>query len=210
MSLEFSAIIGSLPFAGKFGLKRILALSPKVVAELNEKESTELATFQNDARRREFVTSRILLKQLAGEWDIEPGDFTVCKNKLGNPFAEVGEDHYEVSIAHTKEEVFCGLTRQEPIGIDMEPMDREVTERLRTRILHPNEKKQGLDISTLQLWTIKEAYIKLRGEGLRLNMNDVYVQQEQGNFWVKLDNDKKAKICSFHYQNNWLAIAFYL
>ncbi|MCW9706407.1 4'-phosphopantetheinyl transferase family protein [Fodinibius salsisoli] len=210
MNTALSAVIDSLPFAGNFALKRILALSPKIVAELNEKESSELATFTNDERRREFVTSRLLLKQLADEWDLDTANFVVAKNELGNPFAEVGDDRYEISIAHTKEEVFCGLTRTEPIGVDLEPMNRDVSGRLRTRILHPTEKEEELEVSTIQLWTIKEAYIKLRGEGLRLNMNDVYVQSQQDHFLVKLDDDKKAKICSFSYQDNWLSIAFYL
>jgi phosphopantetheinyl transferase len=210
MDKKLSARVASLPFDGNFGLKRILALSPKVVAELNQQESTALASFKSDERRREFVTSRLLLKQLANSWSIDPDHFLIQKNELGNPYAEAGEQQYQISIAHTQEEVFCGLTRTDPIGIDLEPSDREVSERLQSRIMHPAEKEEGLGISTIRLWTIKEAYIKLRGEGLRLNMNDVFVQKQGNYFLVELDDDKKAKVCSFQHQNNWLAIAFYL
>lgn len=205
-----SQLTDSFPFKSIFAIKKIEELSPRILHQLNEEELQQLESLQNEKRKREFVASRLLLRQLAEEWELPGSEFSVYKNTLGNPYAKTTNAQFEVSIAHTDRIVFCGLSSGRPIGVDAEPSDRTVSDRLRTRMMHPVEKKSGLDVTTVRLWTIKEAYIKLRGQGLRLNMNDVWVQQEGENFIVKLGNDKKAKICSFQYQDNWLAIAFYL
>lgn len=200
----------SLPFQSRFAMESMVDLSTLALERLNERELRELESFQHLKRQREFVTSRLLLKKMAQEWSLPVDKFIIEKNNLGNPFARVDAEEYEVSIAHTTEAVFCGLSDNQPIGVDLEPTERTVSEQLRNRMMHPAEQQDVLDVSTVRLWTIKEAYIKLRGKGLRLNMNDVFVQPKDDYFVVKLNNDKKAKICSFEYQNNWLAIAFYL
>src|SRR5699024_12346762 len=97
------------------------------------------------------------------------------KNEKGKPFLEADQKRYEISIAHTKQWVFCGLSLGPPIGVDLEPVSRKVSKRLRKRMEHPAEKGGGLDIDTLRMWTIKESYIKRCGQGLRLNMNEVYI-----------------------------------
>lgn len=199
----------SLPFRSRFAVEAMIDLAPSAIDRLNEKELQEQESFQNHKRQREFITSRLLLKEMAQEWSLPVDNFIIEKNELGNPFAKVAGREYEVSIAHTNDAVFCGLSDGPPIGVDLEPTNRKVSKQLRHRMMHPTEQQEELDLSTVRLWTIKEAYIKLRGQGLRLNMNDVYIQPEGDHFVVKLNNDKKAKICSFEYQNNWLAIAFY-
>lgn len=199
-----------LPPDSTFALQPMLPLEPDLFRQLHVDERKQLDRLKNEKRRREFVTSRLALRELAGSWGLAERDFSIYKNELGNPFASAGGSTLQVSIAHTRDMVFCGLSRQHAIGVDLEPVDRDVPDRLRSRMMHPLEKEQALSISTIRLWTLKEAYIKLRGEGLRLNMNEVWVKRERDYFVVEFDNEKKAKICSFQYQDNWLAIAYYL
>ncbi|GAA5520953.1 4'-phosphopantetheinyl transferase superfamily protein [Aliifodinibius salicampi] len=198
-----------LPFEAIFGLDDIAEPSSKQLNRLHLEEQQELNQLENESRRREFVSSRLLFKKLAQEWELPEMEFLVWKNEWGNPFAKTRLEQFEVSIAHTNKKVLCGLAREHPIGIDLEPTDRKVADGLRTRIMHPEEKDGKDTVSTIQLWTIKEAYIKLLGKGLRLNMNDVKVLKDGDYFLAKLDNDKQAKVCSFQFDNNWLAIAFY-
>ncbi|WP_139240253.1 4'-phosphopantetheinyl transferase family protein [Fodinibius roseus] len=200
----------SLPFKSIFALQEIERLTPALLDQLGEQERRELESFQHEKRRREYASSRRLLRQLAGEWGVTGEGFLVCKNELGNPFAETSSTRFEVSIAHTDRVVFGGLSSSEPIGIDVEPLNRKVSDRVRSRMMHPVERQNGLDIPTIRLWTVKEAYIKLRGQGLRLNMNEVCVQRKGEDFVVAPDRDKTAKICSFAYRGHWLAVAFYL
>ncbi|WP_372638550.1 4'-phosphopantetheinyl transferase superfamily protein [Fodinibius sp.] len=199
----------SPPFKSIFALQELEALTPTLLEQLSSEERRELESFHNEKRKREFASSRRLLRQLAGEWGVPGEAFIVSKNELGNPFAETSSSRFEASIAHTDRVVFGGLSSSEPIGIDVEPLDRNVSDRVRARMMHPVERRNGLDIPTIRLWTIKEAYVKLRGQGLRLNMNEVCVQREGAEFIVDLDSNNRAKVCSFAYREHWLAIAFY-
>ena len=87
----------------------------------------------------------------------------------GKPYFAEGTLHF--SISHTKSHVFCVLSER-PVGIDAERMDRAVNLRLAEKILSPTEKNrfeqaQDKQAALLKLWVLKEAAVKLSGEGLR-------------------------------------------
>ena len=101
--------------------------------------------------------------------------------KTGEPLpsiriAEGGKPHFEgsrlyFSISHTKHHAFCALA-EEPVGIDAEEMDRKIDLRLAEKILSPAEKVRfdgatDQRMALLRLWVLKEASVKLTGEGLR-------------------------------------------
>ena len=75
------------------------------------------------------------------------------------------------SITHTKAHAFCALSHA-PVGIDAEELDRKISPGLAEKILSPGEKAQ-YDRSEdprktlLTFWVLKEAQVKLTGEGLR-------------------------------------------
>jgi phosphopantetheinyl transferase len=203
-----SEINKRLSFQGQFALSEITGLSSDALNRLNDDEKKELDGFTNLRRQQEYLTSRLVLKEIAENIGVK--GIKILKDELGQPFGLAGSQKYFVSIAHTKQMVFCGISKFNAIGVDLEPVGREVYGKLKSRILHPDETQFFADMKLIRLWTIKEAFIKLRGQGLRLNMNQVRVQHEGNDFFVELDNDKRAKICSFQLGNNWLAIAYFL
>lgn len=197
-----------LPADTVFSLTQIQSLSADVLQSFSEKEKRELELCTNIKRQQEFFTSRKLLKDIAKDGGIS--DLEIHKDELGQPYGINGSQKYFVSIAHSRNMVFCGFSEEKAIGVDLEPIDRKVPKKLKNRILHPDETRHISSMEAIQLWTIKEAYIKLRGQGLRMNMNQVHVIIEGENYFVEINNDKKAKICSFQVEQNWLAIAHYL
>lgn len=205
-----SEITNQLPFRGQFAITRIHSLSAETLQKLSDSEKQELEMFTSVKRRKEYVTSRILLKEIAQKMKIEADSLSILKDDLGQPYGMHNGKRFNISIAHTDEQVFCGISKEVPIGVDMEPKDREVPSRLKPRICHPEEEQLISNVKPIRLWTVKEAYIKLRGQGLRMNMNEVCLQQKKGGFFVEINNDKTAKICSFQTKGNWLAIAYYL
>lgn len=87
----------------------------------------------------------------------------------GKPCFADSEWHF--SISHTKEHVFCALSRA-AVGIDAEEADRRVNSALAEKILSPGELAQYCTATDpnralLTFWVLKEAAVKLTGEGLR-------------------------------------------
>lgn len=87
----------------------------------------------------------------------------------GKPYFKASPLHF--SISHTNSHVFCALSKR-PIGIDAEEMDRDISLKLADKILSPSEKARfdaasDKQSALLRLWVLKEAAVKLTGEGLR-------------------------------------------
>lgn len=78
---------------------------------------------------------------------------------------------YSFSISHTRNHAFCVLAKKN-IAIDAEELDRRMDLRLAEKILSPGEKVQfdaapDKRRALLTFWVLKEAAVKLTGEGLR-------------------------------------------
>lgn len=87
----------------------------------------------------------------------------------GKPYFTTGKWHF--SISHTSHHAFCALSER-PVGIDAEELDRNINLRLEDRILSPGERAQfdaaaDKRLALLTFWVLKEAAVKLSGEGLR-------------------------------------------
>ena len=203
-----SEIVDTLPFKGTFSVSEIKPVTSQSINLLGDDEKAELSKCTNEKRKREFVSSRVCLKHLAKEIGCKK-DIEIKKDDLGQPYGSDQSTTYYVSIAHSNDYVFCGFSKTNPIGVDVEPVNRTVPAQLKQRITHPKEKKLLTNIPVIRLWTIKEAYIKLRGQGLRLNMNEVYIRQQNSQIFAEFNDDKSPKICSFRLKNKWLAIAYY-
>ena len=111
---------------------------------------------------------RQLLKQLyreeTGE-DLPP----ICIAERGKPYFAEGPYHF--SISHTRKHAFCILSENN-ISIDAEELDRKMDLRLADKVLSPSEKAQfdaaeDQRRALLTFWVLKEAAVKLTGEGLR-------------------------------------------
>lgn len=92
----------------------------------------------------------------------------ISTSPTGKPYFSGESLHF--SISHTKDHAFCCLSDTN-VGIDAEPMDREVAERLAKKCLSASEFEiyQSSDNPAdtfLRLWVLKEAYAKLTGKGL--------------------------------------------
>ena len=87
----------------------------------------------------------------------------------GKPYFPESPWHF--SISHTTKHAFCILSRNN-VGLDAEELDRKVNLKLAERILSPSEKQQfdaaeNKEKALLTFWVLKEATVKLSGEGLR-------------------------------------------
>lgn len=93
----------------------------------------------------------------------------ISKTERGKPYFAGSKWHF--SISHTKGHAFCVLAEQ-PVGIDAEELDRDISLKLADKILSPGERAQydaakDPRLALLTFWVMKEADAKCSGEGLR-------------------------------------------
>lgn len=86
----------------------------------------------------------------------------------GKPRFAAGGLH--CSMTHTRQAAFCALSDR-PVGLDAEPLDREISPALAPRILLPEElaryeEARNPGRTFLAFWVLKEAYVKYTGRGL--------------------------------------------
>lgn len=113
----------------------------------------------------------------------------IAVTERGKPYFVDSPWHF--SISHTKHAVFCVISKNN-VGIDAEDVNRRVDLRLADKILSPGERRQfdaAFDkrMTLLEFWVLKEAYVKLTGEGLRGYPNHTDFDLEKAFIFQKLD-----------------------
>ncbi|WP_055587533.1 4'-phosphopantetheinyl transferase family protein [Streptacidiphilus griseoplanus] len=127
-----------------------------------------------------FLASRLLLRQAAAA-AIETGPELVdlAYQPGGRPYVR-GCDQIDISLSHTEEVVVVGVTRRGRIGVDVELADRrmagtgsETQGFTRYELDRVDQADCSLRNDTLvRLWTLKEAYSKALGQGLRFRFTE--------------------------------------
>ncbi|MFN2372750.1 MAG: 4'-phosphopantetheinyl transferase superfamily protein [Cyclonatronaceae bacterium] len=125
-----------------------------------------------------------LFSHLAERMGFGHAHITVEKESSGRPAVSAGDERWGASITHTRGMIACAVKRNGAIGIDMELTDRTEHPALRKRLLSAGDDPDLIDrFGTIQLWTIKEAVLKLYGTGLRIPMKNVILATgTQGQF----------------------------
>ncbi len=134
------------------------------------------ADTQDPVVRCRFAASRLLIKYTAAAaLGIDPEDIDIAYRLGGRPYLR-GLDQVEVGLTHTGELMAVGISRIGRMGLDAERADRRFdVDLIRNRICTPAEAAE-LDAlpagqraaCLLRLWTLKEAYTKALGQGMRL------------------------------------------
>ncbi|MDL5205405.1 4'-phosphopantetheinyl transferase superfamily protein [Streptomyces sp. ALI-76-A] len=130
--------------------------------------------------RLRFVASRLATKfTAAAALETEAAALDLAYKIGGRPYLR-GLDQIDVSLTHTDDLIAVGVSRNGRIGVDAEPAGRKMqfdlmqdhmctpAERAELQWLPDAERSAGL----LRLWTLKEAYTKALGQGLRLGFSE--------------------------------------
>lgn len=145
--------------------------------EISEQRREQALRFKFERGQRTCVLAYLLLKRALRE------EFGITENPLfeygehGKP-SIVGHPEIFFNLSHCKEAVACAVSRR-PVGIDVESV-REYKESLARYTMNDSEMSQILsaerpNVAFIRLWTMKEARLKLTGEGISRNMKQVLV-----------------------------------
>jgi 4'-phosphopantetheinyl transferase len=149
---------------------------------LDEKERARAARFYRASDRLAFVAAHALLRAtLTRALGGRPESWRFVEAAQGKPSLDpaMGQPPLEFNLSHAQGAVACALTRGAPIGVDIESPNRDVDLLALARSFFARAEVALLEavaederVATfLHLWTLKEAYVKARGDGLSLPLD---------------------------------------
>lgn len=130
--------------------------------------------------RYRLAVSRLLIKYAAaGALGTSPAQIDLAYQLGGRPYLR-GFDQIELSLTHTGDFIAVALSRIGRIGVDAEPVGRRLRLELLTSQMCTAAELAELEAlsgqrrqaEALRLWTLKEAYTKAIGQGMRLSFTD--------------------------------------
>ena len=146
-------------------------------ALLSADETARAGRFVFDHHRRRFVAGRSALRRiLADELSAAPAALSFTYNTSGKPELDHGEPPVRFNVSHSDQYALIATTTAGAVGVDIEktrPMDDVL--RLAKTAFSSNEFEiltalpaSAREAAFFACWTRKEAYIKARGDGLRM------------------------------------------
>lgn len=156
---------------------------------LNADEKQRAARFYFPADQRRYTVGRGVLRLLLGNYlQVAPPEVTFVYNPYGKPELALvnGAPPLHFNLSHSGEMALYAFARQRPLGIDIERMKPDLAWRDLARHVFSPYEQQVLETipATEQLsafyrgWTRKEAYIKARGMGLSLALDQFDVTMQ--------------------------------
>jgi len=145
--------------------------------------------FRLEKDRRRYLIGRGLLRSLLGVYlNRAPQDLRFETTAAGKPHLASGLGQLQFNVSHSGEYVLIAITDDRAVGIDVEAVhdDFDVDE-VAVHFFSANERR---DLETFtgrvkieafyNCWTRKEAYVKARGEGLSLPLDQFDVSLRPG------------------------------
>lgn len=160
---------------------KIEEISEKTLQEainaLPEWRKEQTMRFKHQRGRIECAFSYLLLCDALRERGIlEPPTFIYGKEGQDGKPSLAEHPNLFFNLSHCKHAVACALA-DHPVGIDIEAMGR-YSERLAKYTMNEEEcteieVAENKDVAFTRLWTMKEATMKLTGEGISTNVREV-------------------------------------
>ncbi|KQZ06925.1 phosphopantetheinyl transferase [Streptomyces sp. Root55] len=159
--------------------------------ELRRRLGRDWQRYENLTRplmRDRFVASRLLLRHAAAAvLHTAPELVDLAYQPGGRPYVR-GCDQIDISLSHTEEMMVVGITRLGRIGVDVERADRRLAHTgSENQACTPYEKalldaggEGARNDAMVRLWTLKEAYSKALGQGLRFRFTGFGFSTEDG------------------------------
>lgn len=177
----------------------------------------KIQALKNEADKLRSLASGYLLDEMCREMQISKPLYKY--GEKGKPYIE-GHENFAFNISHSGDYavlVYCGGSNvlkspeafemstdyalPQAFGIDIQQI-RFMREGMIKRILHEKEMlPAGLSLEEEnqylnRIWSIKESYVKMTGEGLALDFRKIFIDFEKG--IVSAKNCEKAYFCEYH------------
>lgn len=146
---------------------------------LSAEEASRCDRLASPASRARFLIARAMARTMLSRYvPLNPAAWRFRITEHGRPeIAELppGAPDLRFNLTHTEGLVACAVVVGREIGLDVEHVGRAVSDAIVERFFSPQEIADLRNVPTDQqhlaffdYWTLKEAYIKARGDGFRL------------------------------------------
>ena len=164
---------------------------------LAERQRAQAFRFPKD--RDLYVAAHIFLRRVLSQYaPLAAAHWQFNHNAYGKPsIANVGYDWLQFNLSHTQGMIACAVVRGRAVGVDIEQINRLCDlPSLCQYVLTPIEATDVLAASLpheqterfFTYWTLKEAYIKARGMGLQLPLQQfAFLRGNLTNWCLSLD-----------------------
>jgi 4'-phosphopantetheinyl transferase len=171
---------GSAVVYGTLSTWRSQLQEPDRLRPLLGRDWSRYQSLRNARARERFLASRLLLRQTTAEViGSAPELVDLAYQPGGRPYVR-GCDQIDISLSHTEEIMAVGVTRRGRIGVDVELMERRLAGTESESVGFTPYERERLDRADprlrndilVRLWTLKEAYSKALGQGLRFRFTE--------------------------------------
>lgn len=177
---------------------------------LSPAESENIKKISSRVKRDESLVTRALVRfVLAGCCKTGPETLQFYANRYGKPALLPGVTPVPVrfNLSHCKGLVGCAVAWNADVGLDMEDKHRCVNLNLARRFFSEPEIMQLEKIQDpearqalfLQLWTLKEAYVKTVGKGLSMGLDQFSFVFDQGRPEIRFVSEKAETDGIWHF-----------
>ncbi len=153
-----------------------------LLSQLSQNELERVGQFRFPKDRNDFIVSHGILREiLASYLDINPAGLRFTYNAYGKPSLEVEgkSTNIHFNLSHSQGLALFAVTQVGRIGVDVEYIRPEVAaDRTAESAFSPSEiellRSLPEDLQArafFQCWTLKEAFIKARGQGLSIPLD---------------------------------------
>jgi len=168
---------------------------------LGEKERQSVERTRKEKNKIEKILGWAMCRmEASSRYGVHPAEIRIDFHDKGKPFFPDFPD-FKFNITHGGGIVAVAFCEHHEVGIDVESITRKVNPMIAERYFTPAEadflqKKplQQRSHAFLRLWTIKEAYLKMTGDGLSKPLNSFEVQHHEDE--IRIYEDGKMQDCT--------------
>jgi len=147
---------------------------------LDEKNRAE--RFKFDIHRKRFIASHGFVRAVLAKYlSVKANEIEYFKGEQGKPFlSDSNQNKLQFNLSHTQDVAILAVTKSAAVGIDIEHKDRKTDWKGICKRFFTEPEQQALFSlpdkhqrnTFFDLWTRKEAYMKVLGTGLSLSPTD--------------------------------------
>lgn len=141
------------------------------------KEKADRLMFIND--KKQSIGVYLLLKKALKKHRIDINDYEFKYTENGKPYLE--NCPFNVSLSHSNEYVLVGISKNE-IGVDIQEVS-DIDENALDYLFSEKDwdfyskSKRKTDVF-YKIWTLKEAFVKMTGEGITKKLSSIQIDEE--------------------------------